>query len=341
MRAFGRRLWFIATVLGVAVAAPITAAQAQTGKLTGVVTDAETGKPVEGVAVVIQGTTLGSNTNASGRYFIIQVPPGTYSVQARRLGFQSVTATNVAISIDVTREQNFKLRSSNQTLAAITVQAEVAPLVERGQVGSTSVVTAEAIASLPITSIAGVLALQQGFVEVPNNTGLISVAEEQRGSAPAPRVRGSRGGATLSMIDGIPVNNPLFGTAVVTLSPLAVQQVSFNRGYMDPQYGNALSGVINQSVREGGSEVSGSIDYQNSSLAGTIFGNEQDKLLGLNLMRGYLSGPVPGTNAKVRYSVSGEVQSQASQVLDFDRDIFSANTPAVFTDALPADTDWV
>ena len=100
MRAFGRRMWFIATVLGVvAVAAPITAAQAQTGKLTGVVTDAETGKPVEGVAVVIQGTTLGSNTNASGRYFIIQVPPGSYSVQARRLGFQSVTATNVTISI--------------------------------------------------------------------------------------------------------------------------------------------------------------------------------------------------------------------------------------------------
>ena len=134
------------------------------------------------------------------------------------------------------------------------------------------------------------------------------------------------------------MNNPLFGTAVVTLRPLAVQQVSFNRCYMDPQYGNALSGVINQSVREGGSEVSGSIDYQNSSLAGTIFGNEQDKLLGLNLMRGYLSGPVPGTNAKVRYSVSGEVQSQASQVLDFDRDIFSANSPAVFTDALPADS---
>ena len=49
MKAFGRRMWFIATVLGVvAVATPITAAQAQTGKLTGVVTDAESGKPVEG-----------------------------------------------------------------------------------------------------------------------------------------------------------------------------------------------------------------------------------------------------------------------------------------------------
>lgn len=337
MRAFGRRMWFFATLLGVAITAPITTAQAQTGKLTGTVTDAETGKPVEGVAVVIQGTTLGSNTNASGRYFIIQVPPGSYSVQARRIGFQSVTATNVSISIDATREQNFKLRASNQTLAAITVQADVAPLVERGQVGSTSVVTAEAIASLPVTSIAGVLALQQGFVEVPSNTSLISVAEEQRGTVPAPRVRGSRGGATLSMIDGIPVNNPLFGTAVVNLSPLAVQQVSFNRGYMDPQYGNALSGVINQAVREGGSEVSGSIDYQNSALAGGIFGNEQDRLLGLNLMRGYLSGPIPGTNSKLRYAVSGEVQSQASRVLDFDQDVYSANAPGNFTDALPAD----
>jgi hypothetical protein len=50
-------------------------------------------------------------------------------VQARRLGFQSVTATNVTLSIDATREQNFKLRASNQTLAAVTVQADVAPLV--------------------------------------------------------------------------------------------------------------------------------------------------------------------------------------------------------------------
>ncbi|WP_309669857.1 TonB-dependent receptor, partial [Gemmatimonas sp.] len=244
MRAFGRRMWFIATVLGVvALAAPITAAQAQTGKLTGVVTDAETGKPVEGVAVVIQGTTLGSNTNASGRYFIIQVPPGSFSVQARRLGFQSVTATNVTISIDATREQNFKLRSSNQTLAAITVQADVAPLVERGQVGSRTTVTAEQITSLPVTSIAGVLALQQGFTEVPQNTSVVSLAEEQRSTTPALRVRGSRGGATLSMIDGIAINNPLFGNDAVSMSALAVQQVDFQRGAMEPQYGNALAGV--------------------------------------------------------------------------------------------------
>ena len=333
MKFLGRR-WLFATVLGAAIAVPFTVAQSQTGKLTGLVVDAETGKPIEAAAVVITGTTLGAQTNAAGRYFIIQVPPGTYTVAARRLGFQSVQATNVQITIDGTREQNFKLKATNQQLAAVTVQADQTPLIERNQVGSASVVTAEQIASLPVTSIAGVLALQQGFTEVPNNTSVISLAEEQRSTTQPIRVRGGRGGSTLSMIDGVPINNPLFGSDVVSLNSMAVQQVNFQRGGMDPQYGNALSGVINQAVREGGSEVSGSINFQNSTLPGALFGNEQDKLLGLNLLNGYLSGPVPGTNAKVRYAVSGQVQSQAARVLKFDNDVFTVNSPITREDEL-------
>lgn len=335
MRSLGRRRWFIATLLGAALAAPITVAQAQTGKLTGTVTDKETGKPVEGAAVVVQGTTLGATTGPNGRYFIIQVPPGTYTVQARRLGYQSVSATNVGITIDATRDQNFQLRASNQTLQAVTVQADQAPLIERNQVGSQSVITAEQIQGLPVTSIAGVLALQQGFTEVPSNTSVVSLAEEQRSTSQPIRVRGGRGGATLSMIEGIAINNPLFGSNAVDLNALAVQQVNFQRGGLDPQYGNALSGVINQAVREGGSEVSGSIDFQNSTLPGAVFGNKQDQLLGSNLLRGYLSGPIPGTNSKLRYAVSGQVESRAARVLEFDNDVFTANAPVVQTDALP------
>lgn len=338
MRFLGRRRWLFATLLGAALTAPITAAEAQTGKLTGVVTDAESGKPIEGVAVVIQGTTLGANTNAAGRYFLINVPPGTYTVQARRLGFQSVNATNVQIAIDATREQNFKLRASNQTLAAITVQAEQTPLIERGQVGSRTTITADQITALPVTSIAGVLALQQGFTEVPQNTAVVSLAEEQRSTTPAIRVRGSRGGATLSMVDGIAINNPLFGNDAVSLGALAVQQVDFQRGAMEPQYGNALAGVINQAIREGGSEVSGSIDFQNSTLPGSIFGTKQDQLNGLNLLRGYLSGPVPGTSGKLRYSISGQVQSAAARVLEFDRDVYTANSPITLADELNVST---
>jgi hypothetical protein len=328
MRFLGRRWQLFATALGVALAAPVIAAEAQTGKVTGVVTDTETGKPIEGAQVVIQGTTLGGTTNATGRYFIIQVQPGTYTVQARRLGYQSVNATNVVVTIEQTTEQNFKLKSSNQTLQAITVQAEQVPLVPRGQVGSQSVITADQIQSLPVTTIAGVLALQQGFTQVPDNTNIVSLAEEQRSTTPAVRVRGSRGGSTLSMVDGIPINNPLFGNDAVSVNGLAVQQTVLQRGYMDPMYGNALSGVINNALREGGSEVSGSIDYRNSGVPGRLFNSPQDIVNGVQLIRGYLSGPVPGTNSKLRYAVSGQVNSQAARALQYDNDVFTVNNPA-------------
>ena len=331
MNFLGRR-WLLATLLG--ALAPLAVAHAQTGKLTGVVNDEETGRPIEGAAVTIQGTTLGALTNASGRFFIIQAPPGRYSVQARRIGYQSIVQTDVNIVIDGTREVNFKLKAS-QTLQVVTVRAEQTPIIERGQVGSGTTITQEQIQSLPVTSIAGVLALQQGFQEVPQNTSVISIAEEQRSTSQPIRVRGSRGGSTLSMIDGVPINNPLFGSSAITLGSFAVQQVDFRRGNMDPQYGNALSGIVNNFVREGGSQVSGSINFQNSTLPGKLFGSIQDELLGNNLLRGYLAGPIPGTNAKVRYSVSGQVESGAQSVLEFDNDVFSVNQDVERSEVLP------
>lgn len=325
MRSLGRRRWLFATLLGAALTAAPAVAEAQTGKLTGIVTDKETGKPLEGVTVVIQGTTLGDVSQANGRYFIINVPPGTYTVQARRVGYQTVNVTNVSIVIDQTREQPFALTAS-QTLQAVTITAEQTPLIERGQTGSQSIITAEEIQSLPVTSIAGVLALQQGFQEVAANTNVISLAEEQRSTTAPIRIRGGRGGASLSMVDGVPVNNPIFGSNAVTLGTFATQQTILQRGGMDPQYGNALSGVINSFVREGGTQVTGSINFQNTTLPGQIFGTTQDRLAGNNNFRGYLAGPVPGTNAKVRYSVAGEVGSSAGRVLKFDNDIFTVNT---------------
>jgi hypothetical protein len=105
---------------------------------------------------------------------------------------------------------------------------------------------------------------------------------------------------------------------------------------MDPQYGNALSGIVNSFIREGGSDVSGAINFQNSTLPGALFNSTQDKLLGSNLLRGYLAGPIPGTSAKVRYSVSGQVESAAARVLQFDNDVFSVNQNVERSEVLPA-----
>ena len=54
--------------------------------------------------------------------------------------------------------------------------------------------------------------------------------------------------------------------------------------------------MINQALREGGTQVAGSVDYQNSAIPGAL-GSKADELRGYNLFRGYLAGPGPGTDA--------------------------------------------
>ncbi|KAB2881474.1 carboxypeptidase-like regulatory domain-containing protein, partial [bacterium] len=51
-----------------------------TGKVTGVVKDKETGDALPGVNVILEGTTMGAATNAKGEYTILNVPAGVYTV---------------------------------------------------------------------------------------------------------------------------------------------------------------------------------------------------------------------------------------------------------------------
>jgi hypothetical protein len=123
-----RRLAAAVLVAGGTLLTP-QVARAQTGKIAGVVTDAQTGQPIEGVQVAVQGTGYGAITQANGRYFIIAVPPGTYSVVARRIGYQGTQVAGVQVAIDVTRELNFRLNSAATTLVTQQIVAEAAPLV--------------------------------------------------------------------------------------------------------------------------------------------------------------------------------------------------------------------
>ena len=61
-----RRVIAAAVIAGVALVAP-RAARAQTGKISGVVTDAGTGQPIEGVQVRVVGTGYGAITQPNGR----------------------------------------------------------------------------------------------------------------------------------------------------------------------------------------------------------------------------------------------------------------------------------
>jgi outer membrane receptor protein involved in Fe transport len=308
---------------------------AQTGKIAGVVTDQATGQPVEGAQVFLQGTGYGTVTNTSGRYFLISVPPGSYTVTAKRIGYAQQDRPNVQVQIDVTRELNFALSTATAVLTRQVITAPVTPLIPQGQTQSSIVLNAEQITALPATSIEGALALQQGFTLVPtNSTDLISYSESRRSATNPVRIRGGRGGETLQMIDLIPVNNFIFGGRAFELNPLAVEQLDLIKGGMDPQYGNALSGVINIATKEGGSDLAGSVHYFTSRV-GDALGNSQDALRGYNMVQGFVSGPVPGTGAKLTFLLAGREERQADQVFEYDDDIFVPSARGTNNQALP------
>ena len=132
----------------------------------------------------------------------------------------------------------------------------------------------------------------------------MSFSDSRRNVLSPIRIRGGRGGATQTLIDGIPINNVVFGDRAFDLAQYSAEQISFEKGGFEPQYGNALSGIVNIATIEGGTRLKGSVDYQGTALAGSL-GSRPDELLGRDIYRGFLSGPIPGTTNKLRFAVSG------------------------------------
>src|SRR5699024_8632593 len=99
----------------------VGAAFAQSGTLTGTVTDASSGEPLPGVNVFIPDLERGSATNAEGQFTINNIEYGTYTVRASYIGYttfeQEVTIDQGTVTLDV------QLSAGTQQLEDIVVTA--------------------------------------------------------------------------------------------------------------------------------------------------------------------------------------------------------------------------
>lgn len=76
---------------------PVATDLRENGSVAGQVLDQETTAPVPGVAIIVEGTDLGTITDAQGNYRISNVPPGEYVISFIKSGYieANVTETNV------------------------------------------------------------------------------------------------------------------------------------------------------------------------------------------------------------------------------------------------------
>jgi len=216
-----------------------------TGKIAGNITDAETGEPLLGVNLVVEGMALGAATDAEGDYYIINVPSGTYNLTAIFIGYQSVTKTGVLVSVNNTTPINFELTATALELDVIMVVAEK-EIISMDQSSSIISSTIEEIQAVPaMDNVLEFLNLQAG---IENDL-----------------VRGGGLDQTGFTVDGLMlvdnrVNEPIF---MVNLS--SIKEVNIIKGGFNAEYGNVRSGLINVVTKEGEvTDYNASIDFRYS-----------------------------------------------------------------------------
>lgn len=220
---------FFALLLSAALATAGT-----TGKIAGKIVDKSNKEVLPGANVLVEGTTLGAASDRNGAFVILNVPPGTYTVKVSFIGYASLTLSNVKVFIDQTTSLNLELTETAIEAGEVTVVAE-RPLVRKDATGTVAVVSREELQVLPVRDFVDVLKLRAGVVGEGNTL----------------YIRGGRGNEVAYLVDGIYIEDPLFGGLGTRVHNDAIEQLEFLSGTFSAEYGDALSGVVNIVTREG------------------------------------------------------------------------------------------
>ena len=267
---------------------------ASNGKIAGRVVEKETGSPAVGVNVILIDTYLGAATDENGRFTILNIPPGTYSIRVDAIGFATITMKDVRVTTSQTTELSFTLEEAVIEGQEVTVIAE-RPLVQKDLTASQRVTTAKEIEDMPVESFLGVLTTHAGV---------------NQSAGGALHVRGGRSNEVGYYIDGVSVSNPFYTNSLaVSVSNKALEEMKLVSGAFNAEYGNAMSGVVNVTIKEGGKNYDGSLSYYTgdySSSAHDIFPNIDDQDFTANsTLDGFISGPVlPFLGDRLTFNVS-------------------------------------
>lgn len=115
----------IVWLLGILLSATLVGqpARAQTGTISGVVIDAESGDPLVAVNVVIDGTLRGTATDLEGRFRIADIPAGTVSVTFSYVSYQQLQVTGVDVKPGSVSTLQVTLRPEAIGLEEVVVEA--------------------------------------------------------------------------------------------------------------------------------------------------------------------------------------------------------------------------
>ncbi len=246
----------VAVLLALAAPVPVSAqvganaTQPQApATIKGRIFDDESGESMPYTNVFISGTNIGTMAFTDGFYIIKGLRPGTYTIKASYISY-GIGSQTVVLGAGEVLNLDFQLEVQAIMADPLEIQAERA-LVEVDKTGSSHYISAKEMEAMPLDQMVDMIATQPGVTLQDNEI----------------HIRGGRADDTMFVVDGMSVNDPLAGGGYgYQIDPSIINEIEVLTGGFNAEYGQAVSGIVNVTTKEGTDRVEGKVSFKRDYL---------------------------------------------------------------------------
>ena len=216
--------------------------KASDANIIGHVLDKKTGEHLSFITIALKGTTIGTVTDATGHYFLKNLPEGDFVLEASSVGYKTISR-NVTLKKGKTLEENFELEEDAVALDGVVVSANRSVTKRRLAPTLVNVVDMKMFENTNSPTLSQGLNFQPGVRVETNcqNCGFQQV-----------RINGLDGPYTQILIDSRPIFSALSGVYGLEQIPAnMIERVEVMRGGGSALFGSsAIAGTINIITKE-------------------------------------------------------------------------------------------
>ena len=203
---------------------------------------AQTREHIPFVTITIKDTTIGLVADASGHFFLKNLPVGEHTIVAEAIGLETVEQT-VRMEAGKTIELNFEMKDATHTMDEVVVSATRNETNKKATATIVNVASAKLFDTTGSNNLAESMAFQPGL-RVENTCGNCGAVQL--------RINGLDGQYSQILLDSSPIFSSLAGVYGLEQLPVAmIERVEVIRGGGSALFGsNAIGGVVNIITKE-------------------------------------------------------------------------------------------
>src|SRR5207302_2592453 len=253
-----RRSILFAMMLAMAVclAAPLAGAQSTGGRIRGTVMDTSGGAIASAKVTLINEATNATRevqSGPNGEYIFLEVPVGTYEIDATSKGFKKSTRKGIVLNLNEVVSVDLTLQVGGSTDVVEVTGAP--PVVDTTSTQLGAVVNERAVSQLPLNSrdTYQLLQLQPGVQGVGGSD--LFYGSNQSGSV---SVNGGRGRSNNFSVNGGDGNDLFVNGPAIQPTPDSIAEFRVLSNTFDAEYGRNSGAVINVVTKSGTNDWHGS-----------------------------------------------------------------------------------